>query len=163
MTLINSAVAVALVAFFFWSHHVCSGEEVIFYDDDGSVFTLTITGGCYTFKPKWDRRASAIDIDDGCFNFWDAPDCRGRHLTLTKGSHDLKKERFDKVITSVKLCSPEEEDRRRLQEQGGSSQTSTGTAGTSTTPGSAKPHNLGTTLSMKGYHCNFFGSAFLCP
>lgn len=90
---------------------VIVGEELIFYDEDGNVFTLTISGGCYNFKPKWDRRATAIEVDNGCYNVWDRHDCRGGQLRVQKGTRgigDLKQVNFDKSISSINLCAPYE-------------------------------------------------------
>ncbi|CAL8116585.1 unnamed protein product [Orchesella dallaii] len=89
-----------------------SSEVIVLYDDNGSAFTLTTTGGCYSLNPKWAQRATEVEVTDGCFKAFDRANCKGKSIQLRKkeGVHDLKSLNFEEAITSVTLCSPMEED-----------------------------------------------------
>jgi len=116
-------------------------EEIVLYDDNGSAFTLTLTGGCYSFNPKWAQRATEVEVTDGCFTAFDRANCKGNSVKLgkkTDGSHDLKSLKFDKTITSVRLCSPMEEDEGRNASGGGGGGRKT-TSESSTTTSQRQP------------------------
>jgi len=107
--------AVLLALFFFVNAVSC--DEINFYDENGS-FSMIRTigyGGCYKFAPVWDKRATAVDIVENrsCFNVWRNTDCTGDHLKLEKkeGSYELRNMNFDKAISSVSLCSWDDQGR----------------------------------------------------
>lgn len=96
---VQTIFAVALLHF--CNISLTNGEEIVFYGDDGSIFTITISGGCYTFKSTWDKKATAGDIDRGCFLVYDQPDCFGENRKLTNGLEalrDFKQINFDKKV-----------------------------------------------------------------
>ncbi|ODM90009.1 Golgi-associated plant pathogenesis-related protein 1, partial [Orchesella cincta] len=129
MTKLNfSAVAITLLAIQLTNFVQC--EEIVLSDDNGSAFTLTITGGCYSLNPKWSQRATEAEVTDGCFKAYDFANCKGKAVELRKGVHDLRSLNFDKEISSVRLCTPIEED----AEQGGKAKP-TPESGRSTTTG----------------------------
>lgn len=115
LRLSDSSVLTVIATWVYMCISVTTGQELNFYDDDGNVFTLTINGGCYNFKPKWDKRSTAIEADDGCYNVWDKHDCRGGQLRVQRSQkiQQLKTVNFDKSISSVNLCSPAEAEEQK--------------------------------------------------
>ncbi|ODM87113.1 Golgi-associated plant pathogenesis-related protein 1 [Orchesella cincta] len=86
-----------------------------FYDEpdfEGNIFTLTTSGGCYSFKSKWRNRISSLDASKPslCVIAWDNLDCEGSSIrleltTAASKNKNLKLVDFDKKIKSVNLCS----------------------------------------------------------
>ena len=65
---------------------------------------------CTPLPRKWREMTSSVDSHGSCLVFYEFPDCSGRHMTLRPGTatyvSNLKKIRFNDVISSAKACTP---------------------------------------------------------